>query len=31
VLLSVDQAIPQDVVDKAGQLQGVKTVKALAF
>ena len=31
LLLSVDQAIPQDVVDKACQLQGVKTVKALAF
>jgi D-3-phosphoglycerate dehydrogenase len=31
VLLSVDQAIPQDVIDKACKLQGVKTVKALAF
>jgi D-3-phosphoglycerate dehydrogenase len=31
LLLSVDQAIPQDVVDKACQLQGVKNVKALAF
>jgi D-3-phosphoglycerate dehydrogenase len=31
LLLSVDQAIPQEVVDKACQLQGVKTVKALAF
>ncbi|MXP41439.1 phosphoglycerate dehydrogenase [Altererythrobacter soli] len=31
VLLSVDQAIPQDVVDQACKLQGVKTVKALTF
>jgi D-3-phosphoglycerate dehydrogenase len=31
LLLSVDQAIPQGVIDKACQLQGVKTVKALAF
>jgi D-3-phosphoglycerate dehydrogenase len=31
LLLSVDQAIPQAVIDKACQLQGVKTVKALAF
>jgi D-3-phosphoglycerate dehydrogenase len=31
LLLSVDQAIPQEVVDKASQLQGVKNVKALAF
>jgi len=31
LLLSVDQPIPQEVVDKACQLQGVKNVKALAF
>jgi D-3-phosphoglycerate dehydrogenase len=31
VLLSVDQAIPQDLVDQACKLQGVKTVKALTF
>ena len=31
LLLSVDQAIPKDVIDKACQLQGVKTVRALAF
>ncbi|MCP5395909.1 MAG: phosphoglycerate dehydrogenase [Sphingomonadaceae bacterium] len=31
LLLSVDQAIPQDVVEAAGKLQGVKMVKALAF
>ena len=31
LLLSVDQAIPQDVIDRACKLQGVKTVKALAF
>ncbi len=31
LLLSVDQAIPQAVIDQAGRLQGVKTVKALAF
>jgi len=31
LLLSVDQPIPQEVVDKAGKLQGVKNVKALAF
>ena len=31
VLLSVDQPIPADVVEKASQLEGVKTVKALSF
>ena len=31
LLLSVDQPIPQDVVDKACKLEGVKVVKALAF
>ena len=31
LLLSVDQPIPQDVIDKACDLQGVKMVKALAF
>jgi D-3-phosphoglycerate dehydrogenase len=31
LLLSVDQAIPQEVIDRACQLQGVKNVKALAF
>ena len=31
LLLSVDQPIPQELVDKACQLQGVKNVKALAF
>ncbi len=31
LLLSVDQAIPQEVIDKACQLEGVKNVKALAF
>jgi len=31
LLLSVDQAIPQDVLDAACKLPGVKTVKALAF
>ena len=31
LLLSVDQPIPADVIDKAGKLQGVKTVKALSF
>jgi len=31
LLLSVDQAIPQAVLDAACQLPGVKTVKALAF
>jgi D-3-phosphoglycerate dehydrogenase len=31
LLLSVDQAIPPEVIDAACQLQGVKTVKALAF
>ncbi|MCB2087219.1 MAG: phosphoglycerate dehydrogenase [Sphingomonadaceae bacterium] len=31
LLLSVDQAIPQDVVEAASKLQGVKMVKALAF
>jgi D-3-phosphoglycerate dehydrogenase len=31
VLLSVDQPIPQEVVENACQLQGVKTVKALSF
>ena len=31
LLLSVDQPIPQDVVDKACALEGVKTVMPLAF
>jgi D-3-phosphoglycerate dehydrogenase len=31
LLLSVDQPIPADVIDRACQLQGVKVVKALAF
>ncbi len=31
LLLSVDQAIPQPVIDAACKLQGVKVVKALAF
>jgi len=31
VLLSVDQAIPADVIEKASQLDGVKTVTALLF
>ena len=31
MLLSVDQAIPAEVVEKASQLEGVKTVKALSF
>ncbi len=31
LLLSVDQPIPQDLIEKACKLQGVKTVKALAF
>src|SRR5688572_17211079 len=31
LLLSVDQPIPQDVIDRACALQGVKMVKALAF
>ena len=31
VLLSVDQPIPAKVIDKACELQGVKTVKALSF
>lgn len=31
VLLSVDQPIPPQVIDKACELQGVKTVKALSF
>jgi len=31
VLLSVDQAIPQSVIEQAEKLQGVKTVKALSF
>jgi D-3-phosphoglycerate dehydrogenase len=31
VLLSVDQPIPAAVIDKACKLEGVKTVKALAF
>jgi len=31
LLLSVDQAIPQSVLDAACALPGVKTVKALAF
>ncbi|BBC72249.1 phosphoglycerate dehydrogenase [Altererythrobacter sp. B11] len=31
LLLSVDQAIPADVIARAEQLQGVKVVKALAF
>ena len=31
LLLSVDQPIPSAVIDRACQLQGVKTVKALAF
>ena len=31
LLLSVDQPIPADVIDKACKLQGVKTVKALSF
>ncbi|MEB3414501.1 phosphoglycerate dehydrogenase [Alteriqipengyuania sp. WL0013] len=31
LLLSVDSAIPQDVIDKACALQGVRVVKALAF
>ena len=31
LLLSVDQAIPADVIDRACKLEGVKTVKALSF
>jgi D-3-phosphoglycerate dehydrogenase len=31
LLLSVDAAIPQQVIDKACKLQGVKTVMALEF
>jgi len=31
VLLSVDQAIPQNVIDEAAALEGVKLVKALSF
>ena len=31
LLLSVDQKIPQDVVEKACALQGVKTVMPLEF
>ncbi len=31
VLLSVDAAIPADIIAKAEKLQGVKTVKALSF
>ncbi|MXP13514.1 phosphoglycerate dehydrogenase [Altererythrobacter confluentis] len=31
LLLSVDQPIPQDVIDAACKLQGVKTVNALVF
>ena len=31
LLLSVDQPITKDVIDKACQLQGVKTVRALSF
>jgi D-3-phosphoglycerate dehydrogenase / 2-oxoglutarate reductase len=31
LLLSVDQPIPPDVIDRACDLEGVKTVKALAF
>ncbi|RJX66017.1 phosphoglycerate dehydrogenase [Tsuneonella suprasediminis] len=31
LLLSVDTAISQDVIDKASKLEGVKTVKALEF
>src|SRR5690606_25226871 len=31
LLLSVDQPIPAEVIDRAAALQGVKTVKALAF
>ena len=31
LLLSVDQPIPADVIDKACKLQGVKNVKALSF
>jgi D-3-phosphoglycerate dehydrogenase len=31
LLLSVDQSIPKDVIDKACKLQGVKTVMALEF
>nr|WP_166174957.1 phosphoglycerate dehydrogenase [Altererythrobacter segetis] len=31
LLLSVDQPIPQDLIDAACKLQGVKNVKALAF
>ncbi|MXO64971.1 phosphoglycerate dehydrogenase [Altericroceibacterium endophyticum] len=31
LLLSVDQPIPQDVAEKANQLQGVKLVKSLTF
>ncbi len=31
LLLSVDQSIPKDVIDKACQLEGVKTVMALEF
>jgi D-3-phosphoglycerate dehydrogenase len=31
LLLSIDQALPQDVLDEAGKLPGVRTVKALAF
>ena len=31
LLLSVDQEIPADVIDKACKLEGVKVVKALSF
>ena len=31
LLLSVDQRIPPEVIDRACKLEGVKTVKALAF
>jgi D-3-phosphoglycerate dehydrogenase len=31
LLLSVDQPIPQSVIEEAGKLEGVKLVKALAF
>jgi D-3-phosphoglycerate dehydrogenase / 2-oxoglutarate reductase len=31
LLLSVDQAIPPEVIDRACKLEGVKVVKALAF
>ena len=31
LLLSVDQPIPPEVIDRACELEGVKTVKALAF